>query len=297
MTVHGADSANERPGRRRRGQAARVRDDLLGALPNAGIALSVTATLFWWLYGMAVRGSSNTVSVMPFMNDPDAYSAYWLSQAFGWAALLWAWAALLLGLLLAGRAPQWIMRRRRALEVQHRQISLTVIALTLAHALVLLFDAHDTTLAEVLVPGAYSHAPGRFAVGLGIVALYLMLPLTLSYYVRHRIGHRVWRHLHRLVIVVYALGIWHTVLWGTNVWFTGWPRTLVWAAQIPLALLFLHRLMTPSRPSDRMPTGAPDLRTRAGWWHLARIALRVMVAAIVIALIFLTVRDGGRPRS
>ena len=294
--MNDTEAMTARSARRKRSRTVHLRDDILGSLPNAGLALSVTATLFWWFYGMAVRGTSNTVEVMPFMDDPDAYHAYWLSQAFGWAALLWAWVALFLGLLISGRTPRWIMRHRKGIEDQHRRISLTVIALTLAHAVALLFDAHDTTLAEILVPGAYGHAPGRFAVGLGIVALYLVIPLTLSFYIRNHIGHRTWRLVHRFVIVVYSMGVWHTFLWGTNVWFTGWPRTALWAVQIPLALLFLYRLMTPSRSSDKLPQGVPNLRTRSGWRHLRRLAVRLAVAAIIVALVLAAFNDGGRPR-
>ncbi|WP_251840523.1 hypothetical protein, partial [Oceanitalea stevensii] len=62
------------------------------------MALVITALLYVWLYRLAQDGQSNTVLVMPFMDNPDAHRWYWLSQAFGWTALLWAWGTLLLGL-------------------------------------------------------------------------------------------------------------------------------------------------------------------------------------------------------
>ncbi|MBH0247910.1 hypothetical protein I3W98_41925, partial [Streptomyces cavourensis] len=60
---------------------------------------------------------------------------YFLSQAFGWSALLWAWGTVILGLLLSGSRPQWLRVSGPRLERLHRTTSLNTIALIFAHAL------------------------------------------------------------------------------------------------------------------------------------------------------------------
>ena len=53
-------------------------------------------------------------------------------------------------------------------------------------------------------------------IGLGIIAGWLAALLGLSFYVRRRIGPRLWRRAHKATIVVYALGVVHTLGAGTD---------------------------------------------------------------------------------
>ncbi|NEE48201.1 hypothetical protein G3M55_26770, partial [Streptomyces sp. SID8455] len=64
---------------------------------------------------------------------------------------------------------------------------------------------------ETFVPGGYDSGTGQIAIPIGQAALYLAIPLGLLFYVRHRIGPKTWRVLHRFVIVVYVLSVWHTL--------------------------------------------------------------------------------------
>ena len=52
--------------------------------------------------------------------------------------------------------------------------------------------------------------------GLGIIAGYLAALLGLSFYVRRRIGAKRWRTLHRCTVLVYVLGVVHTLGAGTD---------------------------------------------------------------------------------
>ena len=79
------------------------------------------------------------------------------------------------------------------------------------------------------------------ATGLGVVAAYAAALLGLSFYVRTRIGPRLWRRLHRLTIVVYALAVLHALLAGTDA-ATPWLRALVLATAVPIAALLALRL-------------------------------------------------------
>ncbi|CAM5663563.1 membrane protein [Streptomyces badius] len=55
------------------------------------MALVITAAVFVLLYLRIRNKTSSTVTVMPFMADAGGFWMYFLSQAFGWSALLWAW--------------------------------------------------------------------------------------------------------------------------------------------------------------------------------------------------------------
>ncbi|MEV3958979.1 ferric reductase-like transmembrane domain-containing protein [Streptomyces albogriseolus] len=289
------------------GDRVALRGDLRAALPDATAAVMVTVLVFALLWARMESGASDTVAVMPFMDDPGTYWMYLLSQAFGWSALLWAWGTVMLGLLLSGPRPARLPVSRQVLERWHRTTSLTTMALMFAHALMFAAELvrYETNVdwaervwvafADTFVPGWYDSGTGRVAIPIGQGALYLAVPLGLLFYVRHRIGANTWRRLHRFVIVVYVLSVWHTLLYGTNVWYGEWPRTVLWLLQLPVALLLLLRLLRPARRAERLgPPGGGA--ARPGWW--VRAAGRTAVAAVVVGLVVVAVsgRDGGRDR-
>ncbi|WTD06931.1 ferric reductase-like transmembrane domain-containing protein [Streptomyces albidoflavus] len=300
------DQAPEVAGRRE--GTPRLRGDLRAAVPDASAAIGVTAAVFAFLWYRMEAGTSSTVVVMPFMDDPRAYWMYLLSQAFGWSALLWAWGTVMLGLVLSGprtaRQPP-----RRTLERWHRTTSLTTTALMFAHALMFAAELvrHDTrpawltrlwsAFADSFVPGWYDSGTGQIAIPIGQAALYLAVPLGLLFYVRHRIGPRTWRRLHRFVLVVYVLSVWHTLLYGTNVWYGEWPRTVLWLLQIPVALLLVVRLARPARRAERLAAPGSPGGPRLPEWT-ARALGRLAAAAVVAGLLAVVVsgHDGGRTR-
>ncbi|WP_055695535.1 ferric reductase-like transmembrane domain-containing protein [Streptomyces prasinopilosus] len=304
------DGAAVPPGRQRPpGDRVALRDDLRSALPDATAAVVVTALVFVLLWARMESGTSDTVAVMPFMDDPGTYWMYLLSQAFGWSALLWAWGTVMLGLLLSGPRPGRLPVSRQVLERWHRTTSLTTTALMSAHALMFAAELvrYETKVAwaerlwvafaDTFVPGWYDSGTGRIAIPIGQGALYLAIPLGLLFYARHRIGANTWRRLHRFVIVVYVLSVWHTLLYGTNVWYGEWPRTVLWLLQLPVAVMLLLRLLRPVRRAERLgPPGGRGGAARPGWW--VRAAGRVAVGAVVVGLVVVMVsgRDGGRDR-
>ena len=284
-----------------------LRADLRLMVLDATAALTVTAVIFAVLYLRVHTGVSPTIVVMPFLADARLYWLYWACQAFGWSALLWAWITVMLGLSRSTAPGWWSVVSHARVERLHRVTSLTTLGLMFAHAfaffLELVRENADglgwgplvvSAFVDVFVPGGYASGTGQVAILLGLIAFYLAIPLGAAFYVRAWTGSRLWRALHRFVIVVYVLSVWHTLLYGTNVWFDGWFRTVVWALQLPVALLFLARLLSPLRPSERLTRDrllGPDR-----WRAWAGLVGRLLVAAATVVLLLVTVtgRDGGR---
>ncbi|MFI2210221.1 ferric reductase-like transmembrane domain-containing protein [Streptomyces sp. NPDC020141] len=301
----GGDGVAPGPGARDRTRVT-LRSDLRAGYLDGAVALVITGAIFVLLYERIRSGASSTTTVMPFMGeDPGAFWVYFLSQAFGWSALLWAWGTVVLGLLLSGPRPAWLPMSVPRLERLHRTTSLNTISLIVAHALLFAAELirHDTdawysaawtAFVESFVPGGYESGTGRIAIPIGQAALYLAIPLGLLFYIRHRIGPKTWRVLHRFVLVVYVLSVWHTLLYGTNVWYDGWFRTSIWLLQLPIAALFLLRLLRPARRSQRLNAPGAHPGSTTGW--SLRMTGRVLVAATVAVLlaVLATGRDGGR---
>ena len=98
-----------------------------------------------------------------------------------------------------------------------------------------------------------------FWVGLGITAGWLAALLGLSFYVRRRIGPRLWRRAHKATILVYALGVAHTLGAGTDAsspWLF-WPVV----GSIPVvAGLFVARVVQGIRKGRARAARAPTPR-------------------------------------
>ncbi|GAA4056102.1 iron reductase [Actinomadura miaoliensis] len=277
---------------------AAFRQDVRAALVDATAALVITLAVFFWLYRRIESGSSMTLQVMPDLADAGRYWMYWMCQAFGWSGLLWAWMTVMLGLLRSSRRRDWLPVSVARIEKWHRTTSLTTVALMFGHAFWLFAEfvrgnedrqgwAGRTWSAfvDTFVPGAYSSGTGKVAIFIGLLAFYLAIPLGLAFYARRSIGARVWRVLHASILAVYVLSVWHTLLYGTNVWFDGWFRTTVWLLQLPVAALLLIRLLA---PASRPGRGRLDLLGRA-------IGRTCAAATIVVVLVVAASgRDGGR---
>ncbi|MFR9725530.1 ferric reductase-like transmembrane domain-containing protein [Streptomyces sp. MS19] len=311
MTDPTSSSVRPAPGRPRTAKRfdwGGLKADLRAAVPDASLALVITGLIFWWLWARIENGSSPSLRIMPPFETPSEYWWYWLCQAFGWSALLWAYITVVFGLLRSGSRPPWRWMSAARVEKWHRTTSLTTIGLMFLHMATFYGAELQTnfenqpmgelarqTLVKVFVPGGYATGTGRIAILIGLLAFYLAIILGLAFYIRQTTGSRLWRALHRFIIVVYVLSAWHTLMYGTNVWYEGSFRTLVWALQMPLAGLLLLRLLTPARPSERLRLRGPRRETRP-LPLTARLAGRLAVVATVagLAVVIISGADGGR---
>jgi sulfoxide reductase heme-binding subunit YedZ len=199
------------------------------------------------------------------MSAALAQHGWWLaSRASGIVALALVTISVGLGLTMAGR---WARKPGlpRVLTAIHEQTAVTALAAIALHGVTLLGDPWlNPGPAGIAVPFTMSYRP--LWTGLGIVAGYLGALLGLSFYVRRRIGPRLWRQAHRLTVVVYGLAVAHTLGAGTDA-STPWMRIWLFATVPVIAVLFVVRLVGArrSRPSARtveQPASRPERAPR-----------------------------------
>jgi sulfoxide reductase heme-binding subunit YedZ len=136
------------------------------------------------------------------------------------------------------------------------------------HAALLLVNDHvPFSAAEVLVPFLPDWRP--LAAALGTVSLYLIALLTVSSYVRGRIGQKAWRAIHYGGFIAWAMALGHGLLAGSD---TGvaWVQYLYLATGSIVVFLALFRLIElPARPAprptrtDQAPAAEPGRRRHA----------------------------------
>ncbi len=167
---------------------------------------------------------------------------WWLaSRASGLVALVLVTISVGLGLMMAGK----VMRRpglSRKLLAVHEYTALAGLIAIAVHGITLLGDPWlNPGVAGVTVPFAMSFR--TVFTGLGVIAGYLAAFLGLSFYIRKRVGPKLWRKAHRATILVYVLGLVHALGAGTDasaVWFRWW---VILTAPL-IGGLFVYRVLS-----------------------------------------------------
>lgn len=177
---------------------------------------------------------------------------WWLaSRAAGICAMTLVSVSVGLGLANAARLVP--PRARRALLAVHEQTALAALISIAAHGILLLPDHWlHPGVGGLTVPFTIGYRP--IATGVGIIGGYLAALLGLSFYVRRRIGPRLWRKAHMATLGVYVLSVTHTMTAGTDAG-TLWLRALLFAPAAPVAVLVAVRVLR--RPVKRRAAPEP----------------------------------------
>jgi predicted ferric reductase len=165
----------------------------------------------------------------------DSVQIWWyVTRASGIIAYLLLWFSTVLGLAVTSKYLDGMLDRLFTYDF-HEFISLLSVAFTLVHVLVLMLDKYlPYSLAQILVPFISPYRP--FWVGVGVIAFYIILLVTITFYLRNRIGTRTFRVIHVLSLLGYIGVTLHGYYAGTD---TALPTMQVLYKVSGLAVLFL----------------------------------------------------------
>jgi sulfoxide reductase heme-binding subunit YedZ len=189
------------------------------------------------------------------MTDPTQHLWWLASRSAGVVALILVTISVGIGLTMSAK----LMRKRGLgpkLMAIHEQTALAGLVAIAIHGVTLMGDHWlHPGLAGISVPFVMGYR--TFFTGLGIIGGWLAALLGLTYYVRRHIGAALWRRAHRATVVVYVLGLIHTIGAGTDA-STPWLRWFMALTAIPMAALFARRVLgrRPQPVAKRAPRGA-----------------------------------------
>jgi sulfoxide reductase heme-binding subunit YedZ len=189
--------------------------------------------------------------------DAPSNYVWWLAgRSAGVVALLLLTASVIVGLAMAARVlpPRW---RREGVHV-HQHLSLLALGAIGAHGILLAADPWlKAGVTGITVPFALAYRP--LWTGVGIIGGYLAAMFVLSFYVRRRIGGRLWRRLHRFTVIAYVLSLAHSLGAGTD---ASIPlvRYAMLASALPVVGLLALRVASQRRPARPAPRPASDSR-------------------------------------
>ena len=181
---------------------------------------------------------------------------WYLNRGSGVVALVLLTAATVLGVLaLDGRPGTRVPRF--VVQAVHRNVALLAVLTVAAHVATAVLDEFvDIRWWHAVVPftGTYE----RLWLGLGAVAVDLLVVVTLSSLLRDRLRRRTWYALHQSVYLLWFTSILHGAGIGTDLAGPQWPVTVGCAGAVAAAITW--RL---ARAALRRSTGASDPDTDA----------------------------------
>jgi methionine sulfoxide reductase heme-binding subunit len=181
---------------------------------------------------------------------PTHYFWWLVSRASGIVAVTLVSIAVLIGLAMAAKLVP--PRRKRGAVALHEQVAMTALLAIAVHGGSLLGDGWlRPGVAGITIPFLLHYRPAF--TGAGIIAGYLAVLLGPTFYLRRRIGARMWRRLHRVTPVIWALAAVHTLGAGSDAE-SLWLRGVVLLPVAPMVYLLIVRAFNGRRRHARQRT-------------------------------------------
>ena len=136
----------------------------------------------------------------------------------------------------------------------HRRISILTVVFLAIHVVTSVDSFVTISWLAIVVP--FTSSFSRFWVGLGAVALDLMIAVIVSSLLRPHLKPGTWRGIHWLAYLCWPVALVHTIGMGTDAR-THWVLALVFACVVAVGGAVAWRLSTTPTANATVNTGAP----------------------------------------
>ena len=145
----------------------------------------------------------------------DSTQIWWyVTRSAGIIAYLLLWFSTVWGLAVPSKVLTQVLDQTFTVDF-HEFTSLLAIGFTLLHVFVLTIDRFlPYTPLQILVPFLSPYRP--FWVGMGVIAFYITLLVTITFYLRKKIGMKAFRSIHVLSLLGYLGVTFHGLYAGTD---------------------------------------------------------------------------------
>jgi predicted ferric reductase len=180
------------------------------------------------------------------------------SRVTAFVAYLAIAGSVIYGLLLSTKILDAIAHRPVSFAL-HQELAAIGLGLAGIHGALLGLDRTiHFTLADLLIPFASPYRP--VAVGIGQLAFYAVVLVTLSFYARRRIGQRAWRAFHYVSFIAFVGATAHGILSGTDTT-TPWAFAIYAGSAVAVVFLTTYRIiLSLAARSARRAGSTPEAR-------------------------------------
>jgi hypothetical protein len=181
----------------------------------------------------------------PLLAAATPRAVWYLTRGAGAVTLVGLTATVTLGVLDVSR---WRSRRwpRFVLDAVHRDVALITLAVLALHVLTAVVDSFaPIRLIDAVVPFVSPYRP--LWLGLGALALDVLLAVAITSGLRRRLGHRAWRAVHWAAYACWPLALVHGLGTGSDVQVT-WLTALSAACVLAVLTAAVWRVGAAERP-------------------------------------------------
>lgn len=184
---------------------------LLGA--GAGLlALMAFVAIFLFIQSPIAATMANAANFL--FGLQTAQLMWYVTRAAGIMAYLLLWLSTAWGLAVSSKILDNLLHRSFTYDF-HQFISLLSIGFLALHIIVLSADKYmPYSLAQMLFPFISPYRP--LWVGIGVIAFYLILLVTVTFYMKSKIGMKAFRTIHVLSLLGYFGAVAHSFFSGTD---------------------------------------------------------------------------------
>ena len=161
------------------------------------------------------QAGSQTAAFLNWLFSANSVQTMWyITRASGLVAYVLIWFSMVWGLGVASKIFDVLLHGTFTYDF-HQYISLLAIGFTLLHMGVLLFDGYmPYSVWQILIPFISPYRP--MWIGIGVIGFYLMLLVTVTFYVRTKIGMKAFRTIHVFSLVSYFAITLHSFMSGSD---------------------------------------------------------------------------------
>ena len=207
---------------------------------TALLVFGVVILAFGLLAVQIATGVSPIQVVRDFLGLDNVHIWWYITRASGLMAYLLVWLSTLWGFVISSKIFDSVLKRVFIYDF-HEHLSLLSLGFVVLHVVVLLLDrVEPLKLVEVLVPFVSNYRP--FWTGIGIIAFYLSILVTVTFYIRSRISMKAFRTIHYLSVIAYVGALLHGLYAGTDSPLN-WTQMMYWGTFLSTVFFGIYWLV------------------------------------------------------
>ncbi len=194
------------------GQPRRIARGLLAG--GLILAAGLLGALGYLVVGVLPVGHALSKGLAFLFATNTTHATWYITRAAGWIAYFLLWFSMVWGLVIPTKFFEKWLSPTFVVDF-HEYLSLLAIGFVILHVTVLLFDQYlPFTLVQILIPFMSTYRP--FWVGLGVIGAYLSGLVTVTFYLRKKIGQKRFKSIHTLSVFGYLGVVLHAFFSGSD---------------------------------------------------------------------------------